>query len=56
MTQRRVRLRPDSGAAALAALLEGVAVPRPDAPVVAIVSGGNVDVARLAHLLAETPA
>lgn len=39
------------GAAALAALLTGAACPRDDRPVVAIVSGGNVDVGRLAHLL-----
>ncbi len=39
------------GAAALAALLTGVARPAADRPVVAIISGGNIDVARLAQLL-----
>ncbi len=55
LLERGKLLAEPAGAAALAALLEGVAVPRSDAPVVAIVSGGNVDVARLAHLLTETP-
>ena len=41
-----------AGAAALAGLLTGAARFTPDAPVVAILSGGNVDVARLAALLA----
>ncbi len=40
-----------AGAAALAALLTGAARIAPDAPVVAILSGGNVDVGRLADLL-----
>lgn len=41
-----------AGAAALAALLTRVAQPAPGRPVVAIVSGGNIDAARLAQLLA----
>ena len=40
-----------AGAAAVAALLQGQVALAPDAPVVAILSGGNVDVGRLAHLL-----
>jgi threonine dehydratase len=39
------------GAAALAGLLSGAVVAQPGAPAVAIVSGGNVDAARLAQLL-----
>ena len=42
-----------AGAAALAALLSGAAQTQPGAPVVAILSGGNVDAGRLAKLLAE---
>jgi threonine dehydratase len=42
-----------AGAAALAALLCGAAAVRPGAPVVAILSGGNVDVTRLTHIMAE---
>ena len=42
-----------AGAAALAALLSGAAEIRPDAPVVAVVSGGNVALPRLAALLNE---
>lgn len=41
-----------AGAAALAALLSGLVHPKPGAPVVAVVSGGNVDVTRLTQLLA----
>lgn len=41
-----------AGAAALATLLTGKANVRPDAPAVAIVSGGNTDVANLSQLLA----
>jgi threonine dehydratase len=41
-----------SGAAALAALLSGLVKTPSQAPVVAIVSGGNVDAARLAQLIA----
>jgi threonine dehydratase len=41
-----------SGAAALAALLSGQVKAPSQAPVVAIVSGGNVDAARLAQLIA----
>lgn len=40
-----------AGAAALAALLTGAATVTPDAPVVAIVSGGNTDIAGLGKLL-----
>ncbi len=43
-----------AGAAAVAALLTGAVQVQPDVPVVAILSGGNVDVTRLAQLLAET--
>ncbi|HUZ01508.1 MAG TPA: threonine/serine dehydratase [Thermomicrobiaceae bacterium] len=43
-----------AGAAALAALLTGAATFRPGEPVVAIVSGGNTDVAGLGQLLAGT--
>jgi len=43
-----------AGAAAVAALLAGV-VPLDGRPVVAILSGGNVDLARLAELLVEAP-
>jgi threonine dehydratase len=42
-----------AGAAALAALLSGRAQIQPGAPVVAILSGGNVDAGRLAKLLAD---
>ncbi|MDQ5850506.1 MAG: pyridoxal-phosphate dependent enzyme [Chloroflexota bacterium] len=42
-----------AGAAAIAALLAGAVQVQPDVPVVAILSGGNVDVSRLAQLLAE---
>ena len=41
-----------AGAAGVAALLSGAATIRPGAPVVAIISGGNVDVTKLATLLA----
>lgn len=40
-----------AGAAAFAALLAGKATPKPDAPAVAMISGGNVDVANLGALL-----
>jgi threonine dehydratase len=40
-----------AGAAALAGLLTGAVKILPDAPVVALLSGGNVDVGRLADLL-----
>jgi threonine dehydratase len=43
------------GAAALAGLLTGAVKPQLQAPVVAILSGGNVDAARLAQLLAASP-
>ncbi len=43
-----------AGAAAVAALLAG-AIPLDGRPVVAILSGGNVDLARLAELLVEEP-
>jgi threonine dehydratase len=42
-----------AGAAAVAALLSGAAQIKPGAPVVAVLSGGNVDTARLAELLGE---
>ncbi|GAC1695276.1 MAG: hypothetical protein NVS9B6_00700 [Candidatus Limnocylindrales bacterium] len=42
-----------SGAAAVAALLSGAVVPRPGERVVAIVSGGNVDLERYRELLAR---
>ena len=42
-----------AGAAATGALLGGAVRARPGERVVAIVSGGNVDLARLAQLLAE---
>ncbi len=42
-----------SGAAALAALLGGAVGVLPGAPVVAILSGGNIDIARLMQVLAE---
>jgi len=41
-----------AGAAAVAALLSGAAQIKPGAPVVAVLSGGNVDAGRLAGLLA----
>jgi threonine dehydratase len=41
------------GAAGLAALLSGAAKVQPGAPVVVVLSGGNVDAGRLATLLAE---
>ena len=44
------------GAAGVAALLSGAAKTQPGAPVVAILSGGNVDAGRLAKLLAEPTA
>ena len=42
-----------AGAAALAGLLNGAVTVRPGAPVVALLSGGNVDMVRLSQLLAE---
>jgi threonine dehydratase len=47
-----------SGATALAGLLSGVVKVQPQPPVVIILSGGNIDAARLAQLLmssANTP-
>jgi threonine dehydratase len=41
------------GAAGVAALLSGAAQAQPGAPVVAVLSGGNVDAKRLASLIAE---
>jgi threonine dehydratase len=49
--ERAKLLAEPAGAAAAAALLSGAVQARPDAPVVAIVSGGNIDSARLAGLL-----
>jgi threonine dehydratase len=43
-----------AGAAALAGLLSGAAKAQPNAPVVIILSGGNIDAARLAQLLAPS--
>ena len=40
-----------SGAAALAGLLSGAVKVQPQAPVAIILSGGNIDAARLAQLL-----
>ncbi|MGH3266109.1 MAG: pyridoxal-phosphate dependent enzyme, partial [Trebonia sp.] len=49
----RCKVLPEpAGAAAFAALLTGKAVPRAGEPVVAMISGGNVDVASLGMLLA----
>jgi threonine dehydratase len=50
--ERAKLLAEPAGAAAVAALLSGAVKVRPEAPVVAIVSGGNIDAARLATLLA----
>ncbi len=50
LLERAKILAEPGGAAALAALLIGVAQPAAGRPVVAIVSGGNIDVARLAQL------
>src|SRR5215213_6611049 len=44
-----------SGAAALAGLLSGAVKVQADAPVAIILSGGNIDVARLAQLLMSSP-
>jgi threonine dehydratase len=44
------------GAAGVAALLSGAARAQPGAPVVAVLSGGNVDARRLAALVAEVDA
>ncbi len=52
LLERSKVLAEPAGAAAIAALLSGAARIQQDMPVVAIVSGGNVDVGRLAHLLA----
>ena len=43
-----------AGAAALAGLLSGVVKVQPQAPVAIILSGGNIDAARLAQLLTPT--
>lgn len=55
LLERCKLLAEPAGAAALAALLSGAAVAQPGAPVVAIVSGGNIDVARLSQTLAAPP-
>ncbi len=44
-----------AGAAGLAALLSGAIPVRPGEPTVVIVSGGNIDAARLATVLSDTP-
>jgi len=51
LLERCKLLTEPAGAAALAALLSGVVAAPPGAPVVAIVSGGNIDVLRLTQLL-----
>jgi threonine dehydratase len=53
LLERCKLLAEPAGAAALAGLLGGAVSVQPAAPVVALLSGGNVDVARLAQLLAE---
>jgi threonine dehydratase len=45
-----------AGAAGVAALLAGKASVHPGSPVVAVISGGNIDAGRLARLLSETAA
>jgi threonine dehydratase len=42
------------GATALAGLLSGAITPQPQAPVVAILSGGNIDAARLVQLVSSS--
>jgi threonine dehydratase len=51
--ERCKQLAEPGGAAGLAALLSGAARVQPGAPVVVVLSGGNVDAGRLATLLAE---
>jgi threonine dehydratase len=51
--ERCKQLAEPGGAAGLAALLSGAAQVQPGAPVVVVLSGGNVDAGRLAKLLAE---
>jgi threonine dehydratase len=53
LLERCKLLAEPAGAAAPAALLAGKVAVRPDAPVVAVVSGGNIDAARLAALLTD---
>jgi len=48
----RCKIVPEpAGAAAVAALLSGKFVPKPDETIIAVVSGGNIDQARLKQLL-----
>ena len=51
--ERCKQLAEPGAAASVAALLSGAAKPLPGAPVVAVLSGGNVDAGRLATLLTE---
>ena len=51
--ERCKQLAEPGAAASTAALLGGTVKPLPGAPVVAVLSGGNVDAGRLAKLLAE---
>jgi threonine dehydratase len=51
--ERCKQLAEPGGAAGLAALLSGAAQVAPGAPVVVVLSGGNVDAGRLAKLLSE---
>ena len=51
LLERTKLLVEPSGAAGLAALLQGRINPRPDRPVVIVLSGGNADLAQLAALL-----
>lgn len=53
LLERTKLLVEPSGAAGLAALLEGRIAPRGGAPAVVVLSGGNVDLQRLGALLAE---
>jgi threonine dehydratase len=52
LLERCKLLAEPAGATALAALLSGAVTVPPGVPVVAIISGGNIDVARLTQLLA----
>jgi threonine dehydratase len=51
--ERTKLLAEPAGAAALAALLEGRIAPEPGSTVVAVISGGNLDLDRLAELIGE---
>jgi threonine dehydratase len=56
LLERCKLLTEPAGAAAVASLLTGRAAVRGGAPVVAVLSGGNIDAARLAQLLADPQA